>query len=203
MKVAIDFSINSTAIAIQKDDKGLKLYSFVANYKKGLRKFQIHDALSNVISVIGYEKINGKEHDEQCQKLFNADTLSNTILSKIENEGQQPCEIRIEGYSFGSKGNAFIDLITFNTFLKVKLIQRFGHVIKIIPPKTLKKKFTGNGNASKCDMLRHFFQKSSPEIRLLQQEIASLDIVKEQQEFGIPKPIDDIIDAIALLTFDS
>jgi len=202
MKLAIDFSINSTAVAIQKDDESLKLYSFVANYKKGLRKFKVHDALSNIISVIGYEKVSGKEHDEQSLKLLNADSLSNKILSEIESD-EQPSEIRIEGYSFGSKGNAFIDLITFNTFLKVKLIQRFGHVIKIIPPKTLKKKFTGNGNASKCEMLRHFFQKSSPGIQPLQQEIISLEIMKEEQEFVIPKPIDDIIDAIALLTFDS
>jgi hypothetical protein len=200
MKIGIDFSINSTGMAIQTKDKAIKLYNFVSDYEKGFRKFKVHEQFSNVISIRSYKKFQGT--DEQKAKLLNADTLSDIIVGQIEQEGI-PEEIRMEGFSFGSKGNAFIDLITFNTFLKVKLIQKFGHIIKVIPPKTLKKCYSGNGNASKCDMLRHFMKtSSSPVEEELQQLILSLDILREEKDFIIPKPIDDIVDAIALISFD-
>lgn len=197
MKIGIDFSINSTAMAIQKTNGEMELYTFVPNYKTSSRKFKVHEYLSNVIITEGYEKRSGSE-DEQGEKLRNADTLSNLILSKLEEYKEIPEEIRIEGYSYGSKGNAFIDLITFNTFLKVKLIQKYSHIIKVIPPKTLKKQFTGNGNATKCDMIRSFMNEKNPQFSTLQQMLAKMDFIKENIEFQIPKPIDDVIDAIAL-----
>jgi Holliday junction resolvasome RuvABC endonuclease subunit len=103
-------------------------------------------------------------------------------------------EIRIEGFSYMSKGNSFIDLITYNTYLKVKLIQKFGHCIKVVPPKTLKKAYTGNGNATKCDMMRKYIEDNNNKIT---EKIKELGFIKEV-EFNIPKPLDDIIDAIAL-----
>lgn len=200
MKIGIDFSINSTALAVENVHGDVKLFSFISNYKRGSRKFKIHDDLSDIITVEGYEKYSGSD-DEQTEKLHNADTLSNLIVSKLQQD-EIPKEIRIEGYSYGSKGNAFIDLITFNTFLKVKLIQKYGHVIKVIPPKTLKKKFTGNGNATKCDMIRYFMKNSSSLFHTLKDKINELDFIKEDSEFTIPKPIDDIIDAIALISIE-
>ena len=83
-------------------------------------------------------------------------------------------------------------------YLKVKLIQQFGHVIKVVPPKTLKKAYTGNGNASKCDMMRTYLGKTNTSIS---KAIQQLNLVKEE-EFTIPKPLDDIIDAIALTVID-
>jgi Holliday junction resolvasome RuvABC endonuclease subunit len=196
MKVGIDFSINSTAVALQDKDGGIQVFCFVPNYKKGKKSFRIHDELSNILQIESYEKLTCHEkEEEQSIKLKNAHNLSETIMSKLENI--IPEEIRIEGYSFGSKGNAFIDLITFNTFLKVKLIQKFGHVLNVIPPKTLKKKFTNNGNASKCEMI-HTFMKTN-DFKILQEKIKELDFIKKNNEFTIPKPLDDVIDAIALI----
>lgn len=195
MIIGIDFSINSTAIAIKMENK-THLFSFVPNYEKGRAAFKIHDFLKGELLVKGYEKSKPSKNsiEEQSNKLLNADNLSESIMDIfkllcIEN----PQEIRIEGFSYMSKGNSFIDLITYNTFLKVKLIQKFGHVIKVIPPKTLKKAYTGNGNASKCDMLRKYITTEGN----LVDKINELNIIKEG-EFIIPKPIDDICDAIAL-----
>ena len=197
MIVGIDFSINSTALAIKVGNKPI-LFSFVPNYKEGKAAFKIHDAFKGIITTIGYEKESTSKDsiEDQCIKLRNADRLSDEILTifKILGIEEGISEIRIEGFSYASKGNSFIDLITFNTYLKVKLIQKFGHIVKVVPPKTLKKAYTGNGNASKCDMVRHFMNSSTGE---LQKKIEGLDIVKEE-EFTIPKPLDDIIDAIGL-----
>jgi hypothetical protein len=194
MIIGIDFSINSTAMAI-KMGKKTHLFSFVPNYVMGKKAFKIHESLDLV--VIGYTKLSttGDPIEDQQIKLKNADELSNSIIGIFDLLGLDSAEeIRIEGFSYASKGNSFIDLITFNTFLKVKLIQRFGHIIKVIPPKTLKKAYTGNGNASKCDMLRTFMDISDTP---LSRKIREMNIVTEG-EFNIPKPIDDVVDAIGL-----
>jgi hypothetical protein len=196
MIIGIDFSINSTAVAIKKDNGEIDLFSFVPNYKKGSKPFEIHDKFTGLIVTQSYikPKKSTDSIEEQTNKLINADQLSGIIMSILDIYEEPVEEIRIEGFSYGSKGNSFIDLITYNTYLKVKLIQKYGHIIKVIPPKTLKKLYTGNGNATKCDMLR--FYTNSTESRF-NEELKKLDIIREE-EFKIPKPIDDIIDAIGL-----
>ena len=196
MIIGIDFSINSTAVAIKKDNNEIDLFSFIPNYKKGTKPFEIHDKFTGIIVTQSYIKPKKSldSVEEQTNKLINADQLSGIIMSILDIYEESVEEIRIEGFSYGSKGNSFIDLITYNTYLKVKLIQKYGHIIKVVPPKTLKKIYTGNGNASKCDMLR--FYSNSTDSRL-NDEIKKLNIIKEG-EFKIPKPIDDLCDAIGL-----
>lgn len=193
--IGIDFSINSTAVAINKDGE-LTIFSFVPNYRSELAGSKMHKALSDMISVISYEK-GGNTKDalaDQRIKLQNADNLSDQIIEAIKPFIMETPQIRIEGFSFGSKGNSFIDLVSFNTFLKVKLIQSYGHCIDVVPPKSLKKIYTGNGNASKCDMLRKFLEVKDTPFKLRLVELG----LDRAEEFTLPKPIDDITDAIAL-----
>jgi hypothetical protein len=193
--IGIDFSINSTAVAINKDGE-LTIFSFVPNYRSELAGSKMHKALSDMISVISYEK-GGNTKDalaDQRTKLQNADNLSDQIIEAINPYILETPQIRIEGFSFGSKGNSFIDLVSFNTFLKVKLIQIYGHCIDVVPPKSLKKIYTGNGNASKCDMLRKFLEVKDTPFKLRLVELG----LDRAEEFTLPKPIDDITDAIAL-----
>ena len=193
--IGIDFSINSTAVAINKDGE-LTIFSFVPNYRSELAGSKMHKALSDMISVISYEK-GGNTKDalaDQRIKLQNADNLSDQIIEAIKPFITETPQIRIEGFSFGSKGNSFIDLVSFNTFLKVKLIQSYGHCIDVVPPKSLKKIYTGNGNASKCDMLRKFLEVKDTPFKLRLVELG----LDRAEEFTLPKPIDDITDAIAL-----
>jgi hypothetical protein len=193
--IGIDFSINSTAVTLNKDGE-LTIFSFVPNYRPELAGSKMHKALSDLIYVISYEKV-GNTKDalaDQRIKLLNADNLSDKVLEAIKPIITEIPEIRIEGFSFGSKGNSFIDLVSFNTFLKVKLIQTYGHCIDVVPPKSLKKTYTGNGNASKCDMLRKFLEvKDTP----FKERLVELGLDRDE-EFTLPKPIDDIIDSIAL-----
>ena len=196
MIVGIDFSINSTSVVIKMPKSHVYL-SFVPNYNEKLKGFKTHEELKKPLVVCSYNKntVSTNSIEEQSMKLKNADELSDLIITTLKTLVVIPEEIRIEGFSFGSKGNSFIDLITYNTFLKVKLIREYGHIIKVVPPKTLKKLYTGNGNASKCDMLRTFMNS---DLGRLQQKIKALGFFKEEGEFTIPKPIDDICDAFAL-----
>lgn len=194
MNIGIDFSINSTAMTIIKDGKTL-FYSFVPNYRENLKAFKTHKDISDLVIIKSYIKEEGSKNpiEDQSIKLKNADRLSDLIIESIKENVEENPKIFIEGYSFGSKGNSFIDMITYNTFLKVKIIQNWGNCIYVIPPKSIKKKFTGNGNASKFDMLKSFLSKDS----LLKDRLIEIGLDKSE-EFNIPKPVDDIIDSVAL-----
>ena len=194
MIIGIDFSINSTSVCLRGEET--RFFSFVPNYRSNLSGFKVHNQLSDLIEVVSYAKESSSKDsiEDQSIKLSNADILSYTIMKSITPFVKDVPEIRIEGFSFGSKGNSFIDLITYNTFLKVKMIQEWGHCISVISPKTNKKLFSGNGNASKCDMLRKFIEKNQDP---LQQRFLEMDLNKEG-EFNIPKPIDDLVDSWAL-----
>ena len=195
MVIGIDFSINSTAVTIYKDGH-FHLFSFVPNYRPQLKAFKVHEELKELITVISYTKAanTGDPIRDQSIKLENADDLSSKIMEILDLHVNGIPDIRIEGYSFGSKGNSFIDLVSYNTFLKAKIFQRWGSCISVIPPKSLKKIYTKNGNASKCDMIRHFIGNSkSPFTDKLLTMNFDLD-----SDFVIPKPIDDLVDSIAL-----
>jgi hypothetical protein len=202
MIIGIDFSINSTAITI-RNDKGIVMMSFVPNYEEGRSAWKIHESLRSIIQIHSYKKEGSSKDsiEDQRIKIRNADRLSSLIIETIGEENLKKIErINIEGFSYASKGNAFIDIITYNTFLKCKLYSIVGDCIYAIPPKTLKKRYTGNGNATKCDMLRSYLGKNDNQLCTLIREVVT---IKEEGEFTILKPIDDIIDSIALAELGS
>ena len=194
-RIGIDFSINSTAITINENEN-IQMFSFVPNYRPETSPFKTHKAISDLVYVVSYEKLKPSKDpiEDQSIKLKNADSLSDIIIETISPFISGSPEFRIEGFSFASKGNSFIDLIIYNTFLKAKIIQKWGHCINVVPPKSLKKMYTGNGNASKCDMLRSYLKQNQ---NLFSDRLRDLGLEREE-EFVLPKPIDDLIDSIAL-----
>ena len=195
MIIGIDFSINSTAVTIF-DGTTFNYYSFVPNYRPTLKGFQIHSKIDNIVEIHSYLK-NGNTKDpivDQSIKLMNADRLSNKIMEVLSKKLQDEPNFYIEGFSFASKGNSFIDLITFNTFLKAKIIQKWGDCITVISPKSLKKYYTGNGNSGKFEMLKEYFGKVDDQLSKRLNELG----LNRDEEFNIPKPVDDLIDSISL-----
>lgn len=71
-----------------------------------------------------------------------------SILNKY-----QPDTINIEGYSFGSRGRAIFNIGELGGVVRLLLYEN-GYKFNEISPKTLKKQFTGNGNADKESMLK-------------------------------------------------
>jgi hypothetical protein len=195
MIVGIDFSINSTAVCLKSADE-IKLFSFVPNYKKTLSAFKMHEEISEFVDIVSYQKESSVKDpiEDQSVKLSNADILSYTIIKSIKPFIEGIPDIRIEGFSFGSKGNSFIDLITYNTFLKTKLILEWGHCISVVSPKTVKKLYTGNGNANKVDMIKKYLEIGSGTFH---EKLSSLNL-KLEPNSTIPKPLDDLVDSVAL-----
>lgn len=196
MIIGIDFSINSTAVTI-KSGNDIVMMSFVPNYEPKKRAWRIHESISNLVQIHSYKKEGSSKDsiEDQRIKLRNANQLSDLIINSIGRETLKKVDrINIEGFSYASKGNSFIDLITYNTFLKTKLFQAVGDRIYVVPPKTLKKWYTGNGNATKCGMLISYLEKNDNDLTCKIREWCKID----DEEFSIPKPFDDLVDSIAL-----
>lgn len=58
----------------------------------------------------------------------------------------------VEGYSYGSKGQAMLDIAEFGGILRDYLLYNRGWEVIEIPPSTLKKFCTGSGNGDKLAM---------------------------------------------------
>lgn len=201
--ISVDFSINSTAICIEKET-GIEWFSFVSNLNFDRKAYSIHkeiNELSNV-HVIGYDRNKPKDLDytsEQNWKIRNADYLADLIFENIVHHVNEVPKVSFEGYSFGSKGNSFIDLITYNTFFKSKIVSELTYDIEVYSPKAVKKYFNGNGNASKGMMVDTLgnLDIDDPLVSYIKNMIGGSDYNPDK----VPKPIDDLTDAYAILQY--
>lgn len=71
----------------------------------------------------------------------------------------KPGIILIEGYSYGSKGKAILDIAEFGGLLRHRLLDEFECPIIEVPPATLKKWATGKGNANKVVMVTELVRR--------------------------------------------
>ena len=204
MIIGIDFSIRSTGICILECNT-YRWISVADNIKWDNKPYRHHKAIRDIdkCSVISYDRVMIPKKTEMsndevwCYKMTNATEHTKIITSKLTNPSGRPI-IGFEGFSYGSKGNSFIDLIVYNTWLKKSLMDYYIDPSHTIPPKTLKKWFTGNGNASKLDMFNSFI---ASEDYLLKDDgfhkyCLSLEIGED-----VPKPIEDLVDSYVVCRY--
>ena len=197
MHIGIDFSINSPGICIRANQ--LSFIGFYntegKNYKKGdPRDFKIHREISSLegVSILNFNR--RKKHEDYCidqaQKIEDSHTLATLISSQIP-EG---APIGLEGYSYGSKGNSFIDLIAFNSVLRNRLWVD-GHSVSVFTPSQVKT-CAGKGNLNKQGMFLAFVDNKTDDELLTGNAFWKYCV--ENRDFAsgdIPKPIDDLVDA--------
>lgn len=127
--MGIDLSLNGTGLSVVDESGGL---------------------IQTVLIELNTKKANclrGKERTKHIIK---------TILDLISKHN--PAKIGIEGYSFGSKGRSFIDLAELGGTVRYLMTER--NIIWVeVPPKTLKKLVTDNGNADKELMMKTVREK--------------------------------------------
>lgn len=193
LRIGIDASINATGIVIM-GKSGEKImfndyYLLVPSF--GDKK---PPKCSSSATLITYDRVwETKEStysEQDIFKILSATNQAKTIvelisqqLEKVSRDTKISC--RIEGSlmssSFKSGMSRLNDLIAFGSVMRYELIKSgLIHEFKIIPPKTLKKLATGNGNAKKGDMI------------LKHQEVFA------DQMFDYSGKHDDIIDAFWL-----
>ena len=137
-------------------------------------------------NVFGYEH---KEYTTPIERFINISSWALDIIHKHKKETAQSF---IEGYSFGSKGQAVFQIAENCGILKYRLQQMMIDYDTVVPS-VVKKGATGKGNADK-DMMYEFFSKETK---------TDLKKIFDTQKVG--NPISDIVDSyyIAKIGYES
>tara|TARA_R100000657_G_C4671190_1_gene115711 strand:- start:901 stop:1560 length:660 start_codon:yes stop_codon:yes gene_type:complete len=209
--IGIDFSLNSPGACVQTADGKYHFITFF-NYgnriwdeegRKIPKAFSVHKELMDDEAILGFpynRQVTSKEFlPRERQKLEDAGNISSLMVDIFSTlfEGDE-VKIALEGFSYGSKGNSFIDIIQYNTFLRKALIDKYSiKDLSVYQPSHVKK-LAGKGNANK-----HYMAEAFQNDVLNDKSLRDTKLWKwcKGKDFStkIPKPIDDIIDAYFIL----
>ena len=222
--IGLDVSKISTALCIEKDNN-IKLYSYST---KKSNNIWIKDTKDYIIyRHIQHKYSEEKDYSKsEILKLIEFDNITDLIITDIFDNVNSNDEvyINIEGYSYRSTGPIF-DIIEFTTILKHKLMKVMNEytTIEIISPLTLKTKCcklvykprvemkgkkiikeilhyeNNNGKqATKFDKWDMFNAFIDSDINISLKDWCKLNYIGITKNKDVPKPIDDIIDAVWL-----
>jgi Holliday junction resolvasome RuvABC endonuclease subunit len=161
--IGIDYSLTSPAVCI---DNGALMFFFLTNKKKYIGKLS--------------EDIIGYEHKEWTTPIQRFSYISDFVFDII-NQVYNP-KVFIEGYSYGSKGQAIFQIAENCGILKYRL-QEANIPYETVVPSVVKKGATGKGNADK-DMMYEAFVKET-----------KIDLKKLLDTDKVGNPVSDIADS--------
>ena len=198
--IGIDYSLNSPAICSYDEKSNEYWFTSLSHNKKDcLDKKKISQGLIHHKNLFGlhgvdvmfYDRLgNSKDYiTEQNNKIKDAVNVATLISTYLEKNSV----VGLEGFSYGSKGNSFIDIIFANAILReyiysMKTSKWLLEGPLVFTPSEIKK-LAGKGNANKLLMYKYFLEKGPSDTEFYKY-VKSLDI-----EENVPKPIDDLIDA--------
>ena len=163
--VGIDYSLTSPCVCVN-DGKKIMFY-YLTRKKKHLGKIA-----NNII---------GEEHEEYNTPIERFSNISNWAINKFNKLGHN-LKVFIEGYSYGSKGQALFQIAENCGILKYKLQER-NISYDIIVPSVVKKGATGKGNADKDKMYEAFVKETK------------IDLKKLFDTDKVGNPLSDIVDS--------
>ena len=174
--IGIDYSLNSPAVCVSTN--GGTAFSDCYFYYLTSKKKHIGKMLENVI---GYEH---KEYNGPIERFKN---LSDWVLHILDtlHKKQTDKNIFIEGYSYGSKGQAIFQIAENGGILKYRLQKKYN--CRTIVPSVIKKFATGKGNADKEKMYEQFTRTQG------------VDLMKVFDVQKLNNPITDIIDSYYIM----
>ena len=169
--VGIDYSLNSPAICIAGDDFDFNKCSFhfLTSKKKHIGKFGKN--------IFGYEI---KDYKTPIERFTNISTWALDIIHKHKKD---TAKVFIEGYSFGSKGQAVFQIAENCGILKYRLQMSPSILYDTIVPSVVKKHASGKGNADKQLMYDSF------------KDHTKKDLMKMFDMGKLNNPVTDIIDS--------
>ena len=169
--VGIDYSLNSPAICIAGDDFDFDKCSFhfLTSKKKHIGKFGKN--------IFGYEH---KEYNTPIERFTNISTWALDIIHKYKSD---TAKVFIEGYSFGSKGQAVFQIAENCGILKYRLQLSPSILYDTVVPSVVKKFASGKGNADK-QLMYDSFSKHTKQ-----------DLLKMFDMGKLNNPVTDIVDS--------
>jgi len=169
--VGIDYSLNSPAICIVGDNFNFNncSFHFLTSKKKHIGQFGKN--------IFGYEH---REYNTPIERFSN---ISTWALDTIHKHKSETAKVFIEGYSFGSKGQAVFQIAENCGILKYRLQMSPSILYDTVVPSVVKKFASGKGNADKQLMYDSF------------KEHTKQDLLKLFDMGKLNNPVTDIIDS--------
>ena len=169
--VGIDYSLNSPAICITNNsfDFNKCSFHFLTSKKKHIGNFGKN--------IFGYEH---KEYNTPIERFTN---ISSWALDIIHKHKKDTAKVFIEGYSFGSKGQAVFQIAENCGILKYRLQMSPTILYDTIVPSVVKKHASGKGNADKQLMYNSFLNHTGA------------DLLKAFDMGKLNNPVTDIVDS--------
>jgi len=188
LHVGIDLSLTSPGLVVRTSDDNLFAY-FYPNRKKDIdRNILISTSDNTTIFHLQAFSTDLRRVPSLLERYhIIATDLVNTICKHSMHH--TATLIRMEGYAFDAKSSSVSKLHELGGIVKYQLyLQKF--TVEEIAPTKLKKWFTGHGRATKEDMYMHAIKGCFPEL---------INTFEMQACKGIPNPVQDIVDAYALV----
>ena len=187
--VGIDFSMNCPGVVIGSSKNPHDLYWMAFAQKKKMVSLDDKFIIKNYPE---YD-IEEERHDKMTEEIID-------FILEYDNFDDK--EVYIENYSYGSTGNVF-NIAECTGCLKQKFY-KLGYNINLVPPKTLKKQFSDNGNAGKDLMYESFLEYTKNydfSFYKMIDDISAITTSKKTNKKRIPAPISDLVDAYFLLQY--
>ena len=166
--VGIDYSLTSPAVCI--NNEGEYMFYYLTNKKKYIGQM--------AKNIIGYEH---QEYDTPIKRFSQISDWAINTFNRLSYDLKN-LKVYIEGYSFGSKGQAVFQIAENCGILKYRL-QQLNINYDTVVPSVVKKGATGKGNADK-DMMYESFVKET-----------KIDLKKLFDTDKVGNPISDIVDS--------
>ena len=173
--IGIDYSLNSPALCVTNEDFDVNnsLFYYLTHKKKHIGNFNKN--------IFGIEH---KEYNDPIERFANISTWVLDIIKQYDVR-----KIYIEGYSFGSKGQAIFQIAENCGILKYRISTQPELTYRTIVPSVVKKMATGKGNADKEKMYESF------------KEQHKIDLKKIFDMEKLNNPVTDIIDSYYIAKF--
>ena len=167
-QIGIDYSLTSPAVCINND--GECMFYYLTSKKKYIGQM--------ARNIIGYEH---QEYDTPIKRFSQISDWTINTFNRLQYDLKN-LKVFIEGYSFGSKGQAVFQIAENCGILKYRLQQLNIHYETVVPS-VVKKGATGKGNADK-DMMYESFVKET-----------KIDLKKIFDTDKVGNPVSDIVDS--------
>ena len=166
--VGIDYSLTSPAVCI--NNEGEYMFYYLTSKKKYIGQM--------AKNIIGFEH---QEYDTPTKRFSQISDWAINTFNRLTYDLKN-LKVFIEGYSFGSKGQAIFQIAENCGILKYRL-QQLNLSYDTVVPSVVKKGATGKGNADK-DMMYEAFLKET-----------KIDLKKIFDTDKVGNPISDIADS--------
>lgn len=183
-------SKNSPGVCIRQD-KDLKFLSFLRAKDAGkiAAHFKTVKDAGVEMHFYGFQQTPKMEYSpSESWKAEDAARYAEHIVCKLPDNADF---VGIEGFSYGSSGNSFIDIVGYGYAIRMALIKKYSAAkFSVFSPGNVKK-VAGKGNANKELIFQYFMESQNEDLR----NTAFWKGLTDKTIDSTKKPVDDLVDA--------